>query len=302
MNHNFESLKFTRECPKAGSLEFSAIAQGEGEIVICLHGFPDHALSYRHQLPVFAEAGYRAIAPTLRGYEPSSIPKDKDYGMIRIAEDILACIDQLRAEKVHLVGHDWGAVVSYVLAAIAPERFYSMTTMAVPHVKRFNQKAFKEYPIQLRYSWYMFFFQLRGVSDFVVGRKDFQFIRKLWQNWCPTWELPEEDINAVIETLAQPGVKKAALSYYRDMFNLASKSTQQSVKAVQKRLDVPTLAITGADDGCIHTGVFQDLMLPDDFSQELRVEQIVGAGHFLHQEKPEQLNALMLEWFKQHAE
>ncbi len=300
MTETFESLNFERTLENGETLTFSAIAQGEGDVVLCLHGFPDHALSYRYQLPAFAEAGYRAISVTLRGYEPSSIPKDEsndNYAIIRLAEDVIAWIDQLDVEKVHLVGHDWGAVISYVVAAMAPEKLKSVTTMAVPHLGRFSQEAFKKYPIQLRYSWYMFFFQLRGISDYIVERNNFAFIRKLWQSWCPTWTLPEKDLDLVIDTLSQPGVKKAALGYYRAMFNLASKGAKETGREARKKIHVPTLAITGADDGCIHTNVFVKLMREEDFSKELRVEQIQGAGHFLHQEKPEELNQLMVDWF-----
>jgi pimeloyl-ACP methyl ester carboxylesterase len=305
-NTTFEKLSFTRKLDNGDQLQFSAIAQGEGPIVLCLHGFPDHALSYRHQLPAFAKAGYRAIAITLRGYEPSSIPSHEDFSLIRIAEDIIDIIKQLKqqspsVEKVHLVGHDWGAAISYLVAAMAPELLFSSTAMAVPHVRRFTQKAFKKYPIQLKYSWYMFFFQIRGLSDFIVERNNFSFIRWLWQSWCPTWSIPEKDLDRVIETLAQPGVKKSALAYYRSMFNLRSQGTKETAIIANKTIHVPTLAITGADDGCIQTDVFQNLMLAKDFSKELRVEKVIGAGHFLHQEKPEQLNALMLEWFAKHA-
>lgn len=308
---SFENITLSRTLDNGERLQFSAIAQGDikNPIVLCLHGFPDHALSYRHQLPAFAEAGYRAIAVTLRGYEPGSIPKtggNENYAIIRLAEDVLAWIDDLLKtsgqQKVHLVGHDWGAVIAYVVGAMAPEKLYSMTTMAVPHLGRFSQEAFKKYPIQIRYSWYMFFFQLRGISDFVVERNNFAFIRKLWQSWCPTWVLPEKDLDLVIDTLSQPGVKKAALAYYRAMFNLTSQGAKETAKQARKKIDVATLAITGADDGCIHSDVFQKLMKPQDFSKALKVEQILGAGHFLHQEKPELLNLLMLEWFSKHAE
>lgn len=311
MTTHFEHFVLSRTLANGEVLQFSAIAQGNPKhpIVLCLHGFPDHALSYRHQLPAFADAGYRAISLTLRGYEPSSIPKtggNENYAIIRLAEDVLDCIEQLLNEhpqqKVHLVGHDWGAVIAYVVAAMAPEKLQSMTTMAVPHLGRFSQEAFKKYPIQLRYSWYMFFFQLRGLADFVVERNNFAFIRKLWQSWCPTWQLPEQDLALVIDSLAQPGVKKAALGYYRAMFNLTSQGAKETAQQARKKIHVPTLAITGADDGCIHTDVFQKLMKPQDFSKELKVEQVLGAGHFLHQEKPELLNILMLEWFAKHAE
>ena len=111
---------------ETNGLTFHAFDEGTGPIALCLHGFPDHARSFRHQLDVLARAGYRAIAPTLRGYEPSSQPDDGDYHMLRMAEDVVAWIDALDADRVHLIGHDWGAVIGYAAAALAPERFHSL--------------------------------------------------------------------------------------------------------------------------------------------------------------------------------
>lgn len=284
-----------------GSLQFSAIEQGSGPIVLCLHGFPDNASSYRNQLPVLAEAGYRAISVTLRGYEPSSQAAKPDYSIIRMAEDVIAWIDELGEEKVHLVGHDWGAVIAYVAGAMAPERFNSLTTMAVPHLGRFAQEGFTKFPKQIRYSWYMFFFQLRFYADYKVEKDNFEFIRWLWKSWCPEWDIPQQVLDDVIGTFQQSGVKKAALGYYRAMFNPFSKGFKESTKLARGKINVPTLAITGNSDGCIHSDVFVALMKEEDFPSGLKVEQIQGAGHFLHQEKPEQVNALITDWIQQYS-
>jgi len=175
------ALKFTLH---HGPLGFSARSQGEGPLVLCLHGFPDNASSYRHQLPVLAQAGYRAVSVTLRGYEPSSQPADDDYSLASIAGDVVAFIDELGAERAHLVGHDWGAAIAYTAGAASPERFMTLTTMAVPHAGRFLNEVVR-YPKQLRLSWYMGFFQLRGFADRTVEREDFAFIRRLWRDWSP---------------------------------------------------------------------------------------------------------------------
>ena len=149
-----EQLSFEHE-----ALTFSAQAMGDGPIVLCLHGFPDNARSFRHQLPALAEAGYRAISLTLRGYEPGAIPADGDYTMETIATDILAVIESLDTCPVHLIGHDWGAAVAYVATSAAPERFKSLTVMAVPHAGRFAREGLR-IPKQLRLSWYMGFFNI----------------------------------------------------------------------------------------------------------------------------------------------
>jgi pimeloyl-ACP methyl ester carboxylesterase len=283
-----------------GPLRFSALAQGKGPVVLCLHGFPDNARSYRFQLPVLAAAGYRGVSLTLRGYEPASIPADGRYDLETIAGDVLAVVDQLGAGQVHLVGHDWGAAVGYTAAALGPDRFSSLTAMAVPHSGRFLT-ALGKHPRQLALSSYMLFFQLRGIAERVVARNDYDFIRRLWHKWSPDWELPENDLRDVITTLRQPGVLRAALGYYRAALDpRALPYTAKARAAAMFRVPVPTLALTGAHDRCIDTDVFRATMQETDFPRGLVVKQIANAGHFLHQEQPEEVNALLLDWIDRH--
>jgi pimeloyl-ACP methyl ester carboxylesterase len=280
----------------ANGLEFSALVQGEGPIVLCLHGFPDNQRSFRLQLPALAEAGYRAIAPTLRGYEPSSQPADGDYHIVRMAEDVVGWIDDLGADRVHLVGHDWGAVIGYAAAALAPGRLHSLTTIAIPHPGRLQDGAIQKVPSQLRNSWYMMFFQLRGIADHVVERNDWALIEKLWRDWSPGWSPPPEELAAVKRTLALPGVKQAALGYYRAMFGFRAEAAKETRRLLDSRIEVRTLALTGALDGCVDTRLHNLAMHADDFPNGMRVERIENAGHFVHQERPEQVNKLLVDW------
>ena len=285
-----ENLSF-----KHGALTCSAQAMGDGPIVLCLHGFPDNAGSYRHQLSALAEAGYRVISLTLRGYEPSSIPADGDYTMETISTDILAVIDNLDTGPVHLVGHDWGAAVAYVAVAAAPERFKSLTVMAVPHAGRFAREGLR-IPKQLRLSWYMGFFNIPWLSDWVVQRQDYAFIRKLWRDWSPGWQPEPGVLDDVIHTLSQPGVRSAALGYYRAALSI--KALLVSVAEAHYPVPVPTLAMSGERDGCIASHVFEQLMVEQDFPKGLTFSRIAEAGHFLHQEQPGQVNRKIVDWLK----
>ena len=285
-----EQLSFEHE-----ALTFSAQAMGDGPIVLCLHGFPDNAGSFRHQLPALAEAGYRAISLTLRGYEPGAIPADGDYTMETIATDILAVIESLDTGPVHLIGHDWGAAVAYVATSAAPERFKSLTVMAVPHAGRFAREGLR-IPKQLRLSWYMGFFNIPWLSDWVVQRQDYAFIRKLWRDWSPGWQPEPGVLDSVIQTLSQPGVRSAALGYYRAALSI--KALLVSAEEAHYPVPVPTLALSGERDGCIATEVFEQLMVAQDFPKGLTFSRIAEAGHFLHQEQPEQVNREILDWLK----
>ena len=276
-------------------LTFSAQAMGDGPIVLCLHGFPDNAGSFRHQLPALAEVGYRAISLTLRGYEPGSIPGDGDYTMETIATDILAVIDSLNAGPVHLIGHDWGAAVAYVAAAAAPERFRSLTVMAVPHAGRFAREGLR-IPKQLRLSWYMGFFNIPWLSDWAVSRREYAFIRRLWADWSPGWQPEPGVLDDVIQTLSQPGVRSAALGYYRAALSI--KALLVSAEEAHYAVPVPTLALSGEHDGCIASDVFEQLMVAQDFPKGLTFSRICEAGHFLHQEQPGQVNRKIVDWLK----
>ena len=285
-----EQLSFEHE-----ALTFSAQAMGDGPIVLCLHGFPDNAGSFRHQLPALAEAGYRAISLTLRGYEPGAIPADGDYTMETIATDILAVIESLDTGPVHLIGHDWGAAVAYVATSAAPERFKSLTVMAVPHAGRFAREGLR-IPKQLRLSWYMGFFNIPWLSDWVLQRQDYAFIRKLWRDWSPAWQPEPGVLDSVIQTLSQPGVRSAALGYYRAALSI--KALLVSAEEAHYPVPVPTLALSGERDGCIASEVFEQLMVAQDFPKGLTFSRIAEAGHFLHQEQPEQVNREILDWLK----
>lgn len=297
MGSDFADIKI-----RNGPLTFSASTAGvdtnpDGAVVLCLHGFPDNSSSFRHQLPALAAAGYRVIAPTLRGYEPSSQPTDGDYSLIALSRDVVAWLNELELERVHLVGHDWGAAIAYVAAASAPGRFESLTTIAVPPAARL-QEAIRHVPSQLRKSWYMTFFQLRGLADFAVERNDWALIKRLWRTWSPGFELSEDEWTDLRSTFEAPGVKKAMLSYYHQNASpgvlLGWKKTEA---AALTTVPVRTLAITGQDDGCMDTRLYDHAFLDEDFPGGYRVERLAGAGHFAHQEDPERVNRLLLEWF-----
>jgi pimeloyl-ACP methyl ester carboxylesterase len=285
----------------ANGLRFSALAQGEGQVALCLHGFPDNLRSFRHQLPALANAGYRAISPALRGYEPSSQPGPEihHYHPMRVASDLIAIAESFG--KVHLIGHDWGGVVAYLAAAQRPDLFRSLSVIAIPHTSALQQRTALRYlPIQLRNSWYIFFFQLRGLSDRVVERNDFAFIEWLWRQWSPGFTPEAGEMEAVKQTLGLPGARRAALAYYRAMLSPGLEDSKAANALGTVPIPVPTLAITGAQDGCLDTRFF-DHVPGEMFPTGLRTVRIEGAGHFAHQEDPKRVNALLEEFLGEHS-
>lgn len=275
----------------------SALSFGEGPVVLCLHGFPDNCLTYRHQVEPLVRAGYRVVLPVMRGYEPSSVQPDGRYYLADLAEDTVRWIDQLGEEKVHLVGHDWGGVTAWAMVGMAPERLQTVTSIAIPYLKH-AFKGVKSHPQQLLYSWYMNFFQLRGLSEWGVSAADWWFIKLLWQRWSPGWDAPEGVMDDVLATLKQTGVKKAALSYYRCMFDFVSQRGRYSQSLLRTPVPMPALLITGADDGCIHTELFAATLREKDFPRGVTVQRVAGAGHFVQLEKPETVSELLLEFIQ----
>ena len=279
-------------------LSFSAVAAGSGPLVLLLHGFPDCYRSFDAQLPALAAAGYRAVSVAMRGYEPASQPQDGDYSQAALVGDVVAFLDALDARQAHLVGHDWGAAVAYPAATFAPERFLSLTTMAVPHSARFTRDL-RHFPKQLRLSWYMAFFQLPALPEWVVARDDLAFLHRLWRRWSPAWAYADEDFESVAQTFRAQGVIEAALAYYRSAFSFRG-LTPLAARIPVRPVPVPTLALTGERDGCIAAEVFEAMSLPEDFPEGLRVERVRDAGHFLHRERPEEVNGLLLSWLSSH--
>jgi len=281
-----------------GGLEFSALTAGAGdEVVVCVHGFPDTPRTFRELLPALGGAGFRGVAPTLRGYEPWSQPAVPDYDVSSLAGDVIGWIDALGARRAHLVGHDWGAVLGYAAAALAPDRVASLTALAIPPLGRLPEALLGD-PRHLRPLWYMALFQLRGVAEQLVARRDLAFIDALWRRWSPGWELPEAERRLLHEALARPGVLEAALGYYRALFSLWRPAARRTLALLRQEIVVPTLVLYGDQDGCMPPGLFPAAAARAPFSAGLDVEAIDGAGHFLHLERPDRVNARILAWLE----
>lgn len=285
-----------------GALRFPVREAGpaDGFPVLLLHGFPDSHHSWDAQLLALGNAGYRAIAPALRGYAATAIPDDGDYFLTTIANDVTDLMDALSLPRAHLVGHDWGAAIGWLAVAAFPERFVSFSSLAIPPVGGML-KAISRYPVQLRNSWYMAFFQLRGIADHVLARDDFAFIERLWRDWSPGWAWPEENMARVKETFRQPGVARAALGYYRHLFNVFAPQSRRGQALIRQKIQAPVLVLQGRSDGCMDARLAAASVLPAQFVQGIRVEVVDGAGHFLHQEQPEKVNALLLDFLRGHA-
>lgn len=273
----------------------TATVAGEGPLVLLLHGFPDTRGTWRHQVGALAAAGFRVVAPSLRGYEPASQPRDGDYSVATLAGDALAWMDRLGAGRARIVGHDWGAAIAWALAARAPHRVERIAALAVPPLQRAAHMAARA-PTALFPLWYMAFFQWRGVSEAALLARDGALVRWLWRRWSPGFDTADPHLRDVIDALGRPGVATAALSYYRALANPASPATRASWRLLTAPTPVPALAIAGARDGCLRADLLQRAVDLRDFPAGIRTVTVPDAGHFMHLEQPDAINEILRDW------
>ena len=261
-----------------GNLGVSYVEHGpaDGPLALCLHGFPDSAWTWRHLLPALGAAGYRAVAPWLRGYAPTDLAPDGDYGTAALADDVNGLHRALGGdERAVLIGHDWGAIAAYPAAALAPERWAKVVTVAVPPLSTLAA-GLLTYD-QLRRSWYIFFFQ-NPLADVAVGFDDLRFVDRLWADWSPGYRA-DDDLPRIKDALRGPENLAAALGYYRAMFE------PSAAAAAAGPMPQPWLYVHGRRDGCIGVEVAPpEAVVVDD------------AGHFVHLERPEEFNRLVLDF------
>jgi pimeloyl-ACP methyl ester carboxylesterase len=279
---------------EAGGLEFGLLRAGDdGPLALCLHGFPDSAWSWHQLLPALADAGYRAVAPFLRGYAPTAIPADGLYQPGAIAADAIALHDALGGDgDAVLIGHDWGALAAYSAVGHAPERWSKVVVAAVPPPATVAQ-AFFSYD-QLRRSWYMFFFQ-SPLAEMAVAMEDLAFIDRLWQDWSPGFDGSEHARRAK-DAMRDPQHLAAALGYYRATLGAGARDPEldQIEAAGSLPLTIPALYLHGADDGCMGAELIDDGVLTSLPAAGSALHVVEGAGHFLHLERPDLVNELIL--------
>jgi len=278
----------------AGDVELALLRAGdEGPLALCLHGFPDAATTWRHMLPVLANAGYRAVAPYLRGYAPSGVPTEGRFQSGAMVSDALALHDLLGGDgDAVVIGHDWGATVACGAAVAAPERWARVVTMAVPPGPAMATALVSDLD-QIKRSWYMFFFQ-HALADLVVPSGDLAFIDALWRDWSPGYD-GAVDLELVKPSLRDPANLAAALGTYRcALGTLPNHPELDPLQAATSQYPTqPTRHLHGATDGCIGLSVVQasQAMAPSS----VRYHTVGDAGHFLHLERPDVVHDLVLD-------
>jgi pimeloyl-ACP methyl ester carboxylesterase len=266
----------------ANGIDFVFLASGKGPLALCLHGFPDSAWTWRHLLPALAEAGFRAVAPFMRGYAPTGLAGDDDYALATLAADAVALHAALGGdERAVLVGHDWGAEAAYGAGALAPERWRRLVTIGVPPLA-LDERLFAD-PDQRERFAYLFLLGTPGAQE-VVTADDMAFVDRLWRAWSPGYE-GSEDARRAKDCLRDPRNLAAAIAYYR---------ADAPHDTLLRTAPQPTLYLHGDGDGSIGVEMVSDA--ERHLGPGSRLEIVAGTGHFLHLERPAEVNARIVGW------
>jgi len=284
---------------EANGLRFAVDRCGSGSrLALCLHGFPESRFSWRHQLPMLADQGFTAWAPDLRGYGDSDRPRGvAAYAMPNLLADVAALIDAARrlgvAGPVTLIGHDWGGAIAWMFVLLQPRPIARFIVMNLPHPVRFA--AGLRTLRQLRRSWYLFFFQLPWLPERLLAANHAAAIAGMFRGMAvDKSRFPRAVLEVYCKNALRPGALTAMLNYYRAMF----RHSQRSSPALHKVLEVPTLMIWGERDSALGIELTHGTeALVRDFS----LHYLPGVSHWVQQEAPEAVNAIMVEWLATHG-
>lgn len=285
---NAAETTFEPKTCRANGIDFTYLEQGQGPLVLCLHGFPDTAWGFSETLGALAAAGFRGVAPFMRGYAPTGLAADGDYSVLALAQDALELIDVLGEKEAILVGHDWGALAAYTAANLDPSRVRKLVVMSVPHIA-----GTKTMLAQLKKSWYVWFFQLPFWPERELVKRNFRFIDMLYRHWSPTWKFTSQATDPVKKALASPAATGAALGYYRAMVR---GSTHRLRSVMLQRTLVPSLVMAGVQDGSIGIEQFDNVRRA--FGTEFLFKRFDNAGHFPHRECFDEFIAQLLTFIK----
>lgn len=261
------------------------VTQGEGPLLLFLHGFPEFWYSWRHQIPEFAR-NYRVVALDLRGYNDSDKPHDAgSYVMEELILDIEGVIHSLGYEQCALVGHDWGGAIAWSVATIYPQLVSKLVILNMPHPAKFKAGLWQ--PQQLLRSWYIFAFQVPGLPEWWLEQNDYQRIAEIFtQTAVNKAAFSRDDLEAYKDAAARRGAITAMLSYYRNVW-------QGGLDLDWRPISCPTLLIWGQEDAALGVELTEGT---EAYAPNFRMEMIANAGHWVQQEQPQLVNQYLSEF------
>ena len=275
---------------EANGQSFAVDEAGEGDAVaLCLHGFPESRFSWRFQLPALAAAGWRTVAPDLRGYGDSSRPASRDaYRIEHLVADAAALFDALGARRRLLVGHDWGAMVAWTFAIQRTRPLDGLVVMNVPHPAVFRHVLRHSWAQRGR-SWYVGFFQLPWLPEALLTAGRARAVAQSFHGMAvDKAAFPPDVLEHYRQNALRPGAMTAMLNYYRANFAGFSKAAVPS-----PIIEVPTLMIWGEEDTALGLELTEGY---EPYVADFTLERLPGVSHWVQQEAPDAVNARLLAW------
>ena len=258
--------------------------------VLLLHGFPEFSYSWRHQIHFLAQAGFRVLAPDLRGYNTSDKPVGvKEYRIDRLVADVINLLDRHQIREVYLAGHDWGGIIAWHVAMWHPERIAKLAILNAPHPAAYLREL--RTPSQLMRSWYVFFFQLPWLPELLMRANNFAALRHLFREGparlSPT---PDEDVDRYLAAISRPGALTAMINYYRAAMRMVPFPASRRFPPIH----MPTLLIWGCQDRYLTPSLADGL---EAWVTRLHVERLPEATHWVQNDAPDKVNRLLGDFF-----
>ncbi|MEH2012972.1 alpha/beta fold hydrolase [Nostoc sp.] len=281
-------LTWKHEYITTNGVKLHYVTQGEGPLMLMLHGFPEFWYSWRHQIPEFAQ-DFKVVALDLRGYNDSDKPTEQSaYVMHEFIQDVEGVIKALGYQKCVLVGHDWGGAIAWNFAYAHPQMVEQLIILNLPHPAKFAQGL--RTPQQLLRSYYMFIFQLPWLPELLLQSSDYQAIETAFKGTAVNKSaFTKADIDAYKNAAAKRGALTAMLNYYRNIFQ------QRMLNPSWGVLEVPTLMIWGENDTALGKELTYDTAA---YVRDFQIKYIPNCGHWVQQEQPELVNQYMREFLR----
>lgn len=273
---------------RRGDLTFPVRVDGpdDGETVVLLHGFPEPSSVWSPYLERLAGAGFRAVAPDQRGYSATARPKEVgQYHLDHLVADVLRIADDLGSDRFHLVGHDWGGMVAWAVAAAHPERLLSLTSVSTPHPRALASSLWRS--SQLGRSWYIGFFQVPQVPERVLAAGNGALLRRALRGSG----LPGAQADAYADAILEPGALTAAISWYRALRPHSSLGVG--------RITVPTLFVWSSGD--VALGPVGARATGGQIDAPYRFEVLEHTSHWIPETRVDELTALLLDHLHEHT-
>jgi pimeloyl-ACP methyl ester carboxylesterase len=279
---------------EANRIRLHYVTQGEGELVLLLHGFPEFWYSWRYQIPALAKH-FKVVVPDLRGYNDSEKP-ETGYDLDTLSTDIQSLIERLGYQSAHVVGHDWGGAIAWRLAQKCPNFIDRLALLSAPHPQRFARELLSNLD-QIRRSWYVLAFQVPNLPEWVIQLNLREFVRNMFQEQAVRkGAFTQEMIQKYQAALQKPGALGAAVNYYRQLFALGN--WMDWVRSPDP-ISVPTLVLWGDEDSILSPKLMDGI--EHWISAPFQFKLIPHCGHWIQQEAPQTVNRELIQFLRSPA-